>query len=161
MKHLREKKWLTGAGSRIDFYDLLKISRAHVSSGAKIFIGSDSFNRNKKTCFATAICLHGGNLQSRYFFFKENENKKTFYNLISRITEETRRSIEVASMLIDEYKFNISNIELHLDISSANAGEGTSKFSDMLGGYVQGYGLEYRIKPNAWASQSVADRHSK
>ena len=31
----------------------------------------------------------------------------------------------------------------------------------MLKGYVQGYGFEYRLKPDAWASQSIADRHSK
>ena len=64
-------------------------------------------------------------------------------------------------MLIQEYKFNVSNIELHLDISPVNAGQGTSRFSDMLSGYVQGYGLGFRLKPYAWASQSVADKHSK
>ena len=52
-------------------------------------------------------------------------------------------------------------IELHLDVSPFAAKEGTSKFSEMLKGYVQGYGFECKLKPNAWASQSVADRHSK
>jgi predicted RNase H-related nuclease YkuK (DUF458 family) len=42
-----------------------------------------------------------------------------------------------------------------------NLKNATSKFSDMLKGYVAGAGFECRIKPDAWASQSIADRHSK
>jgi predicted RNase H-related nuclease YkuK (DUF458 family) len=82
-------------------------------------------------------------------------------HLISRITEEARRSIEVGTLLMNEYKFDASLIELHLDISPISCGNATSKFSDMLKGYVQGYGFNYRIKPDAWASQSIADKHSK
>ena len=33
--------------------------------------------------------------------------------------------------------------------------------TDMLKGYVQGYGVDYRLKPDAWASQTIADKHSK
>ena len=53
------------------------------------------------------------------------------------------------------------NIELHLDVSPFAANNGTSKYSDMLKGYVQGYGVNYRLKPDAWASQTIADKHSK
>ena len=62
---------------------------------------------------------------------------------------------------MEEYGFDPSKLELHLDISPFSAGNATSRFSDMLKGYVQGYGLNCKIKPNAWASQSIADRHSK
>ena len=60
-----------------------------------------------------------------------------------------------------EYGFEPSTIELHLDVSPFNLNNGTSKYSDMLKGYVQGFGLDYRLKPDAWASQTIADRHSK
>ena len=62
---------------------------------------------------------------------------------------------------MEEYKIEPCLIELHLDVSPFSAGNATSKFSDMLKGYVQGYGLDYRLKPDAWASQSIADKHSK
>ena len=62
---------------------------------------------------------------------------------------------------MEEYNFDPSLIELHLDVSPFSAGNATSKFSDMLKGYVQGYGFDFRLKPNAWASQSIADKHSK
>ena len=81
--------------------------------------------------------------------------------LVSRITEETRRSLELACFLMDEYSIDTRLIELHLDVSPFSAGNATSKFSDMLKGYVQGYGFDFRLKPDAWASQSIADKHSK
>ena len=64
-------------------------------------------------------------------------------------------------MLMDEYNFDPSSIELHLDVSPFGANNGTSKYSDMLKGYVQGFGVDYRLKPDAWASQTIADKHSK
>ena len=161
MEHLVKKNWTTGSNNKIDFYEILKIIKQYTIKGSKVFIGSDSFISNKKICFASAICLYGDSMPSRYFFFKENVENKYFSALVSRITEETRRSVEIGCFLMDEYSFEPSLIELHLDVSPFSAGNATSKFSDMLKGYVQGYGFDYQLKPNAWASQSIADRHSK
>ena len=161
MKDLIEKNWTTGSNKSIDFYEILKIVKLYTNSGSKVFIGSDSFICNKKVCFASALCLYGSDLPSRYFFFRENLPNNRFKALVSRITEETRRSVEIGCLLMDEYDFDPSYIELHLDVSPFSAGNATSKFSDMLKGYVQGYGFDYRLKPDAWASQSIADKHSK
>lgn len=161
MKHIVEKNWVTGSDAEIDFYDLLNLSREYILKGSKLFIGSDSFISKEKICFATALCLHGGDMSGRYFFFKDFVPKTQFVNLVSRITEETRRSVEIASMLMEEYGVEPSNIELHLDVSPFSANNGTSKYSDMLKGYVQGFGIDYRLKPDAWASQTIADKHSK
>ena len=161
MKHLTEIKWTTGSNHKIDFYEILKILKNYVLRGSKIFIGTDSFISSGKVCFASAICLYSEELPGRYFFTKEKHPNSKFPVLVSRITEETRRSIEIACLLVDEYGFNSSKMEIHLDVSPFSANNGTSKFSDMLKGYVQGYGLDYKLKPDAWASQSIADKHSK
>lgn len=162
MKEIVNKKWITGSQNPIDFYEMLKILKQYSSVGGKIFIGTDSFVSSNKVCFASAVCLHGEHLKSRYFFFKDFESKKSFEkSLVSRITEETRRSIEIGCLLMDEYGFKPTSLELHLDVSPFSLGNATSKFSDMLKGYVQGYGFDYRMKPDAWASQSIADKHSK
>ena len=161
MKHIIDKNWVTGSSKEIDFYELLNLSREYVRKGSKVFIGSDSFMSSEKICFATAVCLHGGELGGRYFFFKDFTPKHNFSNLVSRITEETRRSVEIAELFMTEYGFDPKTIELHLDVSPFGANNGTSKYSDMLKGYVQGYGVDYRLKPDAWASQTIADRHSK
>ena len=161
MKHIVEKEWVTGSDKNIDFYELLNLSREHILKGSKLFIGSDSFISKQKICFATALCLHGGEMGGRYFFFKDFIPKNQYSNLVSRITEETRRSVEIAAMLMDEYSFDPLTIELHLDVSPFGANNGTSKYSEMLKGYVHGFGIDYRLKPDAWASQTIADKHSK
>ena len=69
--------------------------------------------------------------------------------------------MELAEFLMTEYNLDPDNMELHLDVSPFHANNGTSKFSDMLKGFVQGSGFSCKLKPNAWASQSIADRHSK
>ena len=161
MKNLTEKKWLTGSNKEIDFYEILKIIKEHITNGSKVFIGSDSFITKQKICFASAICLYGGTYPGRYFFIRENVANRAFKQLASRMTEEARRSVEIGCLLMEEYNFNPSKIELHLDVSPFSAENATSKFSDMLKGYVKGYGFDCRIKPNAWASQSIADKHSK
>ena len=68
MKHIVEQNWTTGSNIKIDFYKILKIIKQHTVKGSKIFIGSDSFVSNKKICFASAICLYGGSMPSRYFY---------------------------------------------------------------------------------------------
>jgi predicted RNase H-related nuclease YkuK (DUF458 family) len=161
MEGLSCKDWITGAGNHIVFSDVISLVQKYINCRSKIFIGSDSFVSGKKTCFATTLCLHGGIYGGRYFFYKENLPKNMHEQLVTRITEETRRSIELAEILMIDHNFSCEDMELHLDVSPFHANNGTSRLSDMMKGYVQGYGLSCRLKPNAWASQSVADKHSK
>ena len=83
---------------------------------------------------------------SRYFFFRDVFENKKHTPLISRITEETSRSVQIGCLLMEEYGFSSNLIELHLDVSPFAAGAATSKFSDMLKGYVHGHGFKYRLK---------------
>ena len=161
MRHLTDSKWSNGSNQDVDFYEILKVLKSYTIKGSKIFIGSDSFINSGKICFASAICVYKQTLPGKYFFTKSKVDSKRFNSLVSRITEETRKSIEIASLLIEEYNYNPEIIEVHLDVSPFSAGNATSKFSEMLKGYVQGYGLDYKLKPDAWASQSIADKHSK
>ena len=158
---LQDKNWHTGSNHQIKFDEIKNIILEYVDRGARIYIGSDSFITQGKVCFASTICLHGPSLGGRYFFFRENLKTSHFLQLVSRITEETRRSVEIAEVLMSECMINPKNIELHLDVSPFQAKNGTSRFSEMLRGYVIGFGLDCKLKPNAWAGQTVADKHSK
>lgn len=161
MCDLIDLKWLSGSGEKKTFEEIIKISKRFLTKGSKIFIGSDSFINKKKINFATAICLYGGDVPSRYFFAKDHVPESRFNVLVTRITEEVRRSVELAEYMMENYNINSENIELHIDVSPFHMKNGTSKFSEMLRGYVAGAGFECRVKPEAWASQSVADKHSK
>ena len=161
MAHIDDKVWFSGAGDEVLFDDLIKIVKAHVKKGSKVFIGTDSFIAKRKINFASAICLHGENTSGRYFFTREYENLNKFNALVFRITEEVRRTIELADHLYSQEQLDPSVIEVHIDVSPFGRQAATSKFSEMLQGYVHGAGYDCKVKPNAWASQTVADKHSK
>jgi len=161
MNILSGKNWSSGSGKSQKFQKILEQVSNHSRKNQKIFIGSDSFVSRQKVCFVTAVCLVSSGAGSHYFFYKESVPAKKYNVLSTRITEEVRRSIELAEVFMNEGQMLPKMIELHLDVSPFAAKECTSKFSEMLKGYVQGYGFGCKLKPNAWASQSVADRHSK
>ncbi len=158
---LENKRWHTGSNKLISLDEIKTIITELVKDDYKIYIGSDSFITQGNVNFASTICLHKTSKGGRYFFYKEKLKSAHFVNLVSRITEETRRSVEIAEFLLEETNSTADRIELHLDVSPFSANQATSKFSEMLKGYVIGFGLDCKLKPNAWASQSVADKHSK
>jgi len=161
MNEFKDLDWFAGIGSQTTFHEIIRTIEESIKKGSKIFIGSDSFVSKRKVNFATAICLYGPNQPGRYFFAREILPQKEYDVLVTRITEEVRRSVELAEYIMTFHNVESDNIELHIDVSPFHLKNGTSKFSDMLRGYVTGAGFECRVKPNAWASQTVADKHSK
>ena len=154
-------KWRCGNGKPITMESALVELRAHVAANGRIYIGTDSYIDKSRCAFATAICLHGADGQSggKYFFRKVYLNRQNFPSLVQRILREVQDSIEIA-LTISE-KLPTAKIELHLDVSPSNKENGTSKISEMVTGYAKASGFDCKIKPDAWASQSVADKHSK
>jgi len=152
--------WYSGAGIAYEFPNLINIIKPYVKNDGIVYIGTDTFLYKNDYITATVICLYNPVLKKggKYFFERKLVKKKCLPTLLQRMTFETENSINLALML---QKFDIKNIELHLDISPKNKFNGTSKFVDMLTGYVKGVGFKCKIKPHAWASASIADRHSK
>ena len=62
--------------------------------------------------------------------------------------KEAEQTIDLAQQISEKIP-NIK-LELHLDISNTEKGEGTSYLANMLIGYVKGSGFECKIKPDAW-----------
>ena len=153
--------WRCGNGKPITMESVLVELRAHVTANGRIYIGTDSYIDKNRCAFATAICLHGADGQSggKYFFRKVYLNRQNFPSLVQRILREVQDSIEIALTISEELP--TAKIELHLDVSPSSKENGTSKISEMVTGYAKSSGFECKIKPEAWASQSVADKHSK
>lgn len=154
--------WISGSGNQVEFEDIIEDVKKHTLKNGSVFIGCDSQIVRDKCTFSTVICLHGSDDQrgGYYFFKREKLERKTFPTLLLRLTKEVEKSIEMAS-IVSEISDNI-DIEIHVDASpSSKKDNKTSKFSDMLMGYVKGSGFRCKIKPDAWASNSVADKHSK
>jgi uncharacterized protein len=156
-----EAHWRTPAGKPLTMSQVFDEIKEHVRNEGKVYVGTDSFIDKNRCAFATAICLHGarGQRGGKYFFRKVFLKKQNFPSMVQRIFREVQDSIEIA-MNISEHVPS-AQIELHLDVSPANVGNGTSKISEMVTGYAKASGFDCKIKPDAWASQSVADKHSK
>jgi len=161
MVSFEEKTWFTGAGLKVKFEDLVRKIKFDVGRGAAIFIGSDSFISRDKINFTSAICLYAEGVSACYFFTKDCVSLKSFKALVSRITEEVRRTVELADYFYSQENISPGLIEVHIDVSPFGSKAATSNFSEMLQGYVTGAGYSCKVKPDAWASQSVADKHSK
>tara|TARA_Y100000034_G_C6689475_1_gene303522 strand:+ start:69 stop:542 length:474 start_codon:yes stop_codon:yes gene_type:complete len=157
---MNEKRWITGSGTEIEFKDILDEIEKYISKGGKIFIGSDSQLCNNTCIFATAICLHGaqGSQGGRYFFKRFKDEGPQYSNLKLRIISEVTHSLDVAIDLMG--KFPDSDIEVHVDIGRGPKSK-TSIYVDHIQGWARATGLSCKVKPDAWASASVADKHTK
>ena len=153
--------WRTANGKPLTLAEVFEELKLHARDEGKIYIGTDSYIDKDRCAFATAICLHGANGQrgGKYFFRKVFDKRQNFSSLVHRILRDVQDSIEVALNIAEHIPQ--AQIELHLDISPAHKNNGTSKISDMVTGYAKASGFDCKIKPDAWASQSVADKHSK
>jgi len=153
--------WFTGSGKDISFEGIIEQVKKHSAAGGIIYVGSDSFLHKRQCVFSTAICLHKAEGQhgGRYFVKRATFKAEKFSTLMVRITTEVQNSIDVGMKLLNHCPQ--INIELHLDVSEPNKNTKTSKFSDMLVGYAKGNGFDCKVKPEAFAASSIADKHSK
>ena len=154
------KVWHTGSGETISLEEIFDNIYRHTKNSGRVYIGCDSQIVKKDCIFSTVICFHGatGQRGGNYYFTREKLARKSFSSILQRLTSEVEKSINMAIEITDKYP-NI-DIEIHVDTNSKE-NQATSKYTDMLVGYVKGAGFSCKTKPFAWASNSIADKHSK
>ena len=153
-------QWFTGSGKPISLDDMFNEIDEYIKSGGKVFIGTDSQIKADLCIFATAICLHSrkGKKYGKYFFNKGAESGIPIKALRMRIMKEVQLSIDIAFIMLEKYPS--ADIEVHVDVGTTQR-SATRKFVDSISGWLKGVGLECKVKPNSWASSSVADNHTK
>ena len=156
-----DTNWNTGSKNKINYTSIILQIKEHSKQNGTVYIGTDSFFIKDNCIFSTAICLYGADNQQggKYFYTKSKLSKKQFPELSIRMIKEAEKTINLANDII-KFVPN-AKLELHLDISPQENNEGTSHLANMLIGYVKGSGYECRVKPDAFAAASIADRHSK
>ena len=155
-----KNRWHTGDGFPVSFDNILEEINTYISTGGKIFIGTDSQIKSKNCLFVTAICLHSnsGKDYAKYFFAKEKVTLGTYKLLRARIMQEVQRSIDISMALLE--KFPHADIEIHVDVGLTKR-SATRKFVDIIDGWLKGFGIGCKMKPHSWASSAVADWHTK
>ena len=153
------KLWMDADGKECPDEFVTKQLAEYTRKGGKIFVGSDSMFCAGQCSFAAVIALHDRNQKVAKYYYKKLKRKSNVYSdLKTKIFEEVNLSIQVA-----KHVRNIcpnANIELHVDIGNKQVNL-TKKFYNLVKGWVTGTGFKFKIKPESWASSSVADWHTK
>ena len=121
----------------------------------KVCIGTDSQVRGKITEFATVIVFlrekKGG------FMFISNDRSAKLMSLRERMITEVSKSIEVAYALCDLLDEHDVALEVHADINTDPHFRSNVALKEAMG-YIIGMGFQFKMKPDAFASSSCADK---
>jgi predicted RNase H-related nuclease YkuK (DUF458 family) len=154
-----ETKFTTGSWESITLAGIVDRIGAYLSDGHEytIDIGTDS-QRGQKTKFVTAIVIH--KIGKGAIFFYHPVISENIHTLQDRIYMETAMSINCAAELLELFVENdvLYNITIHCDIGPNGK---TRELIREIIGYVTASGFDCKIKPEATAACTVADRFSK
>ncbi|MFZ5590785.1 MAG: ribonuclease H-like YkuK family protein [Bacillota bacterium] len=138
--------------------DITSFIQGVPSSSYRLIIGSDS-QVKQDTCFITAVVIHRTGKGARYFYRKKYQRK--IKSLRQKIFYETALSLEVGNMItqyLSQMGLDDLPVEIHIDVGKH--GETRDLIKEVVG-MVTGSGFRARIKPDAYAASSVADKHTK
>jgi predicted RNase H-related nuclease YkuK (DUF458 family) len=121
----------------------------------KVCIGTDSQVKGKVTEFATVIVFirkgKGG------FMYIRNEISKQRMSIKQRMLMEVGKSIAVAYDLSNIFsRFDVA-MEVHADINTNPQFKSNDALKEAMG-YIVGMGFAFKVKPNAFASSSCANK---
>ena len=109
--------------------------------------------------FACVVALHDNDQRIfKYYYKRYSDSSKLYKNLQAKILNEVSLAVETAQQIINT--FPDADIEIHVDIGSGKKSK-TRTMIDQVKGWVLGSGFKFQIKPNSWASSSIADWHTK
>lgn len=121
----------------------------------KVCIGTDSQSQNGVTDFATVIVFlrvgRGG------FMYVNRSQSTQKMSIKERMLIEVSKSIEIAYSLCPVFETYQVALEIHADINTDPHFQSNSALKEAMG-YIRGMGFEFKMKPDAFASSSCADK---
>lgn len=145
--------------SEVEYPQFIKDLKELNNMGLDLYVGTDSQVLKDKICIATCICFYKPGISTSKIFYIKNRLKKDRYpTLRSRMLLEAYRSLEVALELDSLVS---GKLTVHLDVGADLKRNKTAKFNKELKILVESQGFGCEIKPNSWASSSIADRYTK
>jgi uncharacterized protein len=121
----------------------------------KVCIGTDSQVKGKETEFATVIVFirkgKGG------FMYICNETTLQKMSIKQRMLTEVAKSIEVAYPLCNIFSRYSVDMEVHVDINTNPNFKSNDALKEAMG-YIMGMGFTFKVKPDAFASSSCANK---
>lgn len=139
--------------------DILAYISEDISQSYKLLVGSDSHPNQEGTCFVSAIIIHRLGKGARYYYNKFMEHK--IKSMRQRIFYEASLSLSLADQLSESFSQHgreDMKVEIHLDVGSH--GE-TRELIKEVTGMIVNSGFDAKIKPDACAASTVADKYTK
>lgn len=127
-------------------------------SSYQVIVGTDSHPSLGETDFISAIILRRVGKGGRYFWRRSREG--IYRDLTRRIYREATLSFELAKALMEALETQTLldfNLEIHVDVGRNGK---TRALIDGVVGMIVGSGFPVKIKPDAYAASSVADKHT-
>lgn len=137
-----------------------KSAIAQSSPTSKVYVGCDSKRARKsgEIKYATVIILHvdgkhGGKIWS---FIDHEQDYMPATKPRMRLVTEAYKAVEIASQIADVV--GDREFEVHLDLNTNPKHKSNTAVREALG-YVLGVlGFDAKLKPDAWASSTAADK---
>ena len=156
---LKENIIRTFESGIISYDDFIEETKKLSKEGLDVYIGSDSQVIKKKLSIVTCVCFYKRGIRKNQIFYAKNKVLASRYpTLRSRMLFEAYKSLE-AALEVDPY-IN-GKLTVHLDIGSDPTKCKTAKFEKELRMLIRSQGFGCEIKPNSWASSSIADKYTK
>jgi uncharacterized protein len=127
--------------------------------GLEVYIGTDSQIIKDKISIVTCVCFYKrGISENQIYYMKKIIDKDKCPTLRSRIYLEAYESLEAALEVDPMIR---STLTVHLDIGGDFKKNKTAKFRAELENIFKSQGFGCEIKPDSWASSSIADGFTK
>ena len=165
-----EKMFKRGNGQEVSYSEMIKVIadyiRVNPSASYDITVGTDSQNHKMtRMVEVIAVCRIG---DGGIFFFRREDIPKIKV-LKEKIIEETARSIENATGLLDGIQLNlidkdidVEDLNLHFQIHCDIGKKGKTKtLIKEITAWVEASGFEVAIKPNSYTASGIANKISK
>ena len=135
---------------------------AESSLSTKVYIGSDSQRfRDGTVKYATVVILHiDGNKGGRLFSFVEKEmDYQGPKNPRLRLVNEAYKAADIANALLGG--LGDRELQIHLDLNTDPAHKSSIALKEACGLVLGMTGIQPKVKHEAWAASTAADRISK
>jgi uncharacterized protein len=152
--------WRTGNKEAIALNDIIYIlTKVSKSNNHKIIVGTDSVKSGYYFVFTKAICvLNEDFYDRRYFYFRDKIRDNSYLDLSKRLLKETTDSLDLAMEI--KKVIDRANIEIHADVNP-DSRYLSSKYKNMISGYITGCGFSVKVKPLSFVASSIADLHTR
>jgi len=162
----REKKmkdsrvrWMNASGEYQSIDQMTSQIVEYSSKGCTLYVGADSMLISDTCVFAVVIALHDRDHRiAKYFYRKIKKTESKYRDIKLKILEEVAYAVDAAHFILE--KCPEAKLEIHVDISTKKSHKSSTLYSTIKG-WIAGLGVPLKVKPDSWASSSIADWHTK